>query len=608
MSAAKQSTIPPDSLSCKRSLQLELSCRLWSAATRRRFLSQATLNIGSRSTTYKATACPPDRASTAIGLAAIGSPELKVASHPTRLDRHHGSAMPRITSLLFVGLTCVVICPGHAAVIRRVVGPADAVPGVPGATFETADSPEFDSQGNIRFLGRIGGPQITWTNSQGFWRQNAADGQVELLTRITSPLPGGADGETIKSWAAWGNGLALVNLTGPTVDADRDLALIDLRSATASTLVREGQPVPGMKSGARFESMIELGQSDSTESNVVFAAQLVGPDITVENDSGLWVHSSKGFRQVVREGDLPPGLSSPFYEFTAKNVDSLGRAAFVGHFYGADPKSRLNDNGLYAERNGRIEELLRTSAQAPGLASGIAIDYIGYPRMNSGGQITVHAELSGAGVNTDNDQAVYVERGNGVELLLRKGEPVAGLPDLIWDGSEGYFGTRADALVSVRAATNEEWQLLATGWRQVTPPPQHGDPAPGTAAEFSYVWWTRANARGQRVYIAELANDDDNPNNDAGIWAEDETGALQLVVREGDTIETKPGLFETISFDSLHSELRGFNDRGEILFTSQGGVYVATLNPVPEPSSVVLSIFSAALVAFFAVRRRGLTR
>jgi hypothetical protein len=500
-------------------------------------------------------------------------------------------------------MTVVAVCPAGAAVIRRVVGPDDPAPGVPGATFETADYPEFDPQGNIRFPGRIHAPLVTSANNQGFWRQNVVDGRIELLARIAAPLPGGVEGETIKSWAAFGSGLAMVSLTGPTVDASRDVALVDLRAETARTLVRDGQPAPDMKPGTQL-NYHDFAQSDSKENNVIFSAQLIGPGVTVENDAGVWVHNGKGLRQVVREGDLPPGLSTPFYEFTAKNVDSLGRASFVGHFYGADPKSRLYNNGLYAERNGEIDELLRTSAQAPGLASGIEIKRIDYPRMNIHGHLTAPVELSGASVNDDNDRAVYVERGNGVELLLREGEPVPGLPNLIWDGSEGYYGARPEALVSVRNASNEEWQLLDTGWQQVASPPQHGDPAPGTATEFSHIWWTRANAQGQRVYAAELNNDDENPNNDAGIWAEDETGVLQLVVREGDRIETRPGLFETIDFDSLHSELRGFNDRGEILFTSQGGVYLATLNPVPESASIVLLIVGAAPLAFFVVRRR----
>ena len=224
--------------------------------------------------------------------------------------------------------------------------------------------------------------------------------------------------------------------------------------------------------------------------------------------------------------------------------------------------------------------------------------------MTAQGHLTVHVELSGASVKVGNDRAVYGERGNGLELLLREGEPVSGLPDLIWNGSEGNFGIRPDALVSVRNAANEEWQLLDTGWQQIAAPPQHGDGAPGTSTKFTHVWWTRANSQGQRVYIAELENDDDNPNNDAGIWAEDETGVLQLVVREGETIETKPGNFETISFDTLHSELRGFNDRSEILFTSQGSVYVATVHSIPEPASIGLAIVGAAAFVVISIRRR----
>ena len=118
----------------------------------------------------------------------------------------------------------------------------------------------------------MAGPQITWLNNQGFWRHDVKSRRIDLLARNAAPLPGAVFGETIKSWAAFGDGLALVSLTGPTVDASRDMALVDLRSETASTLARDGQVAPGMGPGTRFD-YVDFGQSDRNEKNVVFSAR-----------------------------------------------------------------------------------------------------------------------------------------------------------------------------------------------------------------------------------------------------------------------------------------------------------------------------------------------
>jgi hypothetical protein len=489
-----------------------------------------------------------------------------------------------------------------AATIRRVAGPGDPVPGVPAATFESARYPEFDALGNIQFVGRMAGPPITWENNEGFWRERG--GQLGLLSRMNGPVPGGKQDERIKWWAAYGQGLALVSLTGPTVDARSDIALLDLRSESPRTIARDGQAVPGTPPGTYFD-YVGFGRPGYTESSSILSARLVGPGINIENDMGLWVDNGVGLRHIVQEGDMAPGRLSRFREFTSEGIDILGRAVFLGHVEIIDGSVMRPETGVYAERNGHLEEILRDGTQAPGLPVGIQIKSIHQPRINSIGQVTMHVDLSGPEIDIGDDRAVYADRGNGVELLAREGDSIPGLTHVTWNGSEGHFATRRDALMSVRSESTEEWQLLSTGWERVRPDPQWGDPAPGTLTTFTSIDWSRANAHGQRVYSAELQNDDDNTNNDRGIWADDENGVLQLVIREGDLVETKLGVFEPIDLDNLYLELGGFNDKGEVLFTAHDGVYIATLSPVPEPATVVIALIGGFVLTWIRIRARA---
>jgi hypothetical protein len=87
--------------------------------------------------------------------------------------------------------------------------------------------------------------------------------------------------------------------------------------------------------------------------------------------------------------------------------------------------------------------------------------------------------------------------------------------------------------------------------------------------------------------------------------ADAESGELQLVIREGDLVETKLGVFEPIDLDNLHSELSGFNDQGEVLFTAHDGVYIATLSPVPEPATVVIALIGGFVLTWIHIRARA---
>jgi len=83
----------------------------------------------------------------------------------------------------------------------------------------------------------------------------------------------------------------------------------------------------------------------------------------------------------------------------------------------------------------------------------------------------------------------------------------------------------------------------------------------------------------------------------SGIWAQDRSGVLQLIVRGDQSAlsQIDPPLsarLDGIDFGKSTGGQDGsassFNDRGEILFRASGRIYVSSRVAVPEPSSAAL--------------------
>lgn len=102
--------------------------------------------------------------------------------------------------------------------------------------------------------------------------------------------------------------------------------------------------------------------------------------------------------------------------------------------------------------------------------------------------------------------------------------------------------------------------------------------------------------------------------NDLGIWATDANGWLQLIVREGTSLEITPGVFKTVQEigfnDGSNNEdglASGFNDLGQIGFAATFtdgtyGVFVSHLVAVPEPTGAAYLTFT--ILSGLMIRRR----
>jgi hypothetical protein len=72
--------------------------------------------------------------------------------------------------------------------IAPVVGPASAVPGVAGASFDSIGLPAINHSGTIAFRGDIAGPGVTSSNGSGIWSGVDAD-SLRLIVRTGQPGP-----------------------------------------------------------------------------------------------------------------------------------------------------------------------------------------------------------------------------------------------------------------------------------------------------------------------------------------------------------------------------------------------------------------------------------
>jgi hypothetical protein len=497
-------------------------------------------------------------------------------------------------------LACVVCCTSNAAMIRRVIGPGDPVPGVPGATFVGASgSPSFDPQGNVRISALIEGPGITWRNNYGFWMES--DRQLQMILRQGDALPGATADERIGHWYVHGNNKdwVMLEIMGSQVDARNNQALVSMQNGVVRTVARTGQPAPRMPTGTVF-NQFQHPSDDLKHGHMAFNVNLIGPGINVDNDESVWLDDGTGLRLVAREGEIADGATTPFRRFGFSKSGARGQTVFQASIDSPDPLIEYQ-GGVYTARDGRVVEVLREGVQAPGLPNGVMIRS-SYPYLKDNGNILVSAYLGGTNVSSDNDTAIYIDRGNGPELVFRHGDPIPGAPDARqrWTSAGG---SRSDALATVLLEEDEWWELTETGWRHFAWP-KRGDPAPGTSQTFEYISRHEMNSLGRRLFVATLVHENGYGNGGEGIWAEDDSGQFQLVLRYNEPGENPPG--PNPFADDW--ELVDFNDRGEILLrpyrSGYSEVYVATLDAVPEPATILMAIMVSAVLAFLAWRRQ----
>lgn len=294
-----------------------------------------------------------------------------------------------------------------------------------------------------------------------------------------------------------------------------------------------------------------------------------------EFSDALWLDRAAGFQLVAARGDAAPGLPSGavFSSLSANSdLNNAGQAAFMGQMLvGAGGVTANSDQGIWAGPVGGLKLIARTGDVAPGApANSVFWALNGDPIINHSGQVVFGAQTTilPSAPGSANPFGIWKYTGAALQLVAQEGEQAAG-------AAEGTVFKQFD-LMSMNAAG----QAMFRGFV---------GPSDASAPQDSWL----------------------------GLWAQDVSGALHLIARNGGEIDVDngPGIdLRTVSSFSFYGGsggedggARAFNALGQIAFSAiftdnTAAAVIADVVAVPEPGTIFLT--ASAVLSVGARRRR----
>ena len=312
-------------------------------------------------------------------------------------------------------------------------------------------------------------------------------------------------------------------------------------SGTLSYVASQGDHAAGTPNDVVFDEFFTPSQlSDLGHS--AFSASILDPNLNV----GVWTHSGTTTTLFAHEGGNAPGTPNDVrfgvlgFLGIPPTLNAVGHS--TGRFNltgpGVDPN---NDIGIWSDRTGSVDLVFRTGQHAPGTPNDVVFDALGLPQFNAADHIAFNGRLTGPGVDPNNEEGIWSDRSGGFDLLIRGGDPAPGTPN------DTVF--QAFALNSM-------------------------------------------NDSGKIAFSAVLDGNDVFLFDDFSIWT-DRTGAFEMIARENDPI---PGGPATTRFGGLGPTL--LNNANDLAF-------FATLDGPGTNSSNDQSLWSDAFGPLEMILRTG---
>ncbi len=221
-------------------------------------------------------------------------------------------------------------------------------------------------------------------------------------------------------------------LSGAAVTNGNDQALFTSGFDGARVLVREGEAAIalGLPGNATHRPDLTANRAINAAGDVVFVSTLVGTGINTTNDYSVWLASPDGpSTMLLREGQTLPNLpfdvqmsSLPFTQFPQHvGINSDGEVVLTVMLKGL--VAAANDSALYAQVGGDPHIIFREGDLVPGLGGvlfGSAVS--ARHAINRYGEIAIFAPLTGPGVNSSNNESLWLwSEATGLEMIAREG-------------------------------------------------------------------------------------------------------------------------------------------------------------------------------------------
>lgn len=503
--------------------------------------------------------------------------------------------------------------------LRTVAISQMAAPGTIDANFFVFTAPVLNNDAQVAFYASLSGPGVTPNvNQAGIWSER--NGQLSLVVRLRDPAPG-ADRAYFAAFS--GNTLSL-NINGRTsfqatlneiggILTSQDEGFWRESSSGLLLVAKEGDPAPGV-TGAFFSSIfIKVAIND--DGGVAFKGAISGSGVG-SNNEGLWGSGASGLQLIARSTTPAPGAGgAAFSSFMQPELNNAGVVAFRASLAGFDS---LTNSGIWKGQPGNLELVVRKGDIAPA-TGGLRFAGFDPPKLNDSGQTAFLANIFVSDASSTTAVGIWKKTTGDLALVAREGEPAPGTVGAIFrnprvpvlnDAGQTAFVSQLTG-PGVVNSSNEEG-VWSEGSGSLALVARKGDAAPGAGAGLFGTFGTPAlNASGQTAFMASLYGNTVNNTNEEGIWAEDRTGALRLIARQGDLLDVSDDPF-TNEYRTIQSlSFGGLNDVGQVVFQARfvdgsQGVFVSSVATVPKPASVLM-LFPIAF-ATFAARRTSRAR
>jgi hypothetical protein len=521
---------------------------------------------------------------------------------------------------------------------RTVAVTGEPAPGnPPGSYFSNlAGQPVLNSRGSVVFGSAIQPP----TGSARLGIMSDVSGSLSLVVQNGQPAPPPGN---FFSQLTSGN----INDNGAigfcaTVDGDFYYpSLFAHQMGTSTTLGYPGQPAPGDTPPGTFSWLCSRGDG-------LIVPPSVSPDGSMMaygnarfgslSRGGLWRFTSNDVQLVARASDPAPGAGSaiflqfgrplsPQFGYVTGMYPMINSSNETAFYAWLTFSTTLTSRGIWQQTGGALQLVIRSGTQAPGLDAGVLFSDFGDPALNNAGNLVFHGSLTGASINPTNNESVWSTATGALSLVAQKGAPAPDVPAGVHFGSfirpdfyDVIVGGSGDAafasyLSGADVTPQNEFALWAQRSGVLGLVAREGDPAPGTSAGTVFAdglagdYLPYMNDAGLLVFKASLAGPGVTTANDEGFWAMLGDGTLQMLFREGDELEVRPGDFRTLSFANYFPRVptggqdgrqRILNNYGELAVSAgfTDGTQAILVFTIPEPATAaILALATAASTA-----------
>jgi hypothetical protein len=310
--------------------------------------------------------------------------------------------------------------------------------------------------------------------------------------------------------------------------------------------------------------------------DVAFEATLgLSPGIvTAASSAGIWAQDDTGTRHLVaRTGGAAPDTNAIFSSFSNPVYNDNEAVAFLGNLRIIPGEATaLTSQGIWSNSSGSLQLVALRGNQAPGYPSGVNFSSFSTFALTDTNGVIISAAVNAR----TNNRGIWEGNTLGdLQLLLKLGDTVNGntitgltvLPALSFvNGQSRSFSQTAGGLVCLA-----NFGKTATGILEINGPNASlieltGSAAPGVpSGEFAAFGNPAINASGNVAFRAtlDLGLGGVTKTSNAGIWADDSAGLLNLIAQTGSAAPGTSGFFATLT-DPVYNDNSAVAFRGTL--------------------------------------------